>query len=312
MRYIEIDFGEVTSRKKQIIESTTLLKNKLSYNDVSPSLSQDGVVIGSDNYSLLAFDLTNGDKSPLATMLDAVHFDRTTPTLVLSECCLIYLEPDESDAVLGWFADYLQGVAQVVLYEQIHPTDPFGRQMCDHLKRMGCQLKSVHKYPDPSSIVARLKSLGWDETELDCARDMNYIYDKCLDMSDILRIQKIELFDELEEWRLIQAHYAITVGTKSSSSTPADFIDNLKSVFKPLDIVPPAFTSEEAKSQPEISLRKLAAERCASEERIVKDKFYQMSAIVQEAVLMNHPVNPSILDLERKKPCSQEPWLIRR
>lgn len=42
------------------------------------------------------------------------------------------------------------------------------------------------------------------------------MYSKFLDPSEIRRISRIEMFDEFEEWHLIQAHYCIVVAGQGS------------------------------------------------------------------------------------------------
>ena len=52
---------------------------------------------------------------------------------------------------------------------------------------------------------------------------MNQVYYEYLDAKDVSRIQRLELFDELEEWHLIQGHYSIVVAVNEN-------IDNTKSL----------------------------------------------------------------------------------
>jgi len=48
---------------------------------------------------------------------------------------------------------------------------------------------------------------------------MNDVYDLYLDRRDIQRIQSLEMFDEIEEWRLFQGHYflAVSITTPENS-----------------------------------------------------------------------------------------------
>jgi len=45
------------------------------------------------------------------------------------------------------------------------------------------------------------------------------VYNKCIDPVDRRRIEKLELFDEFEEWRLIQGHYFLAVAIKVAPLT---------------------------------------------------------------------------------------------
>jgi tRNA wybutosine-synthesizing protein 4 len=60
-----------------------------------------------------------------------VQFSR--PTLFLSECVLVYIEPEESGAVIRWAAQSFPAAA-FLTYEQILPHDAFGQMMVRHLE----------------------------------------------------------------------------------------------------------------------------------------------------------------------------------
>ena len=55
---------------------------------------------------------------------------------------------------------------------------------------------------------------------------MNQVYYQYLDSKDVSRIQRLELFDELEEWHLIQGHYCIAVAINDMD----DVVDNNNNV----------------------------------------------------------------------------------
>jgi tRNA wybutosine-synthesizing protein 4 len=95
-------------------------------------------------------------------------------------------------------------------YEQIRPADPFGRTMVKNLEARGCPLLGIHAYPDLASQQARYTSRGW---HVAASVDMNAALTRIQQATPGLaqRLATIEIFDELEEWTLIQAHYCITV-----------------------------------------------------------------------------------------------------
>lgn len=57
----------------------------------------------------------------------------SAPTLVISECVLIYLDPLDSNRIIDWLTRELSD-AMVALYEQIKPDDAFGRMMIHNLQ----------------------------------------------------------------------------------------------------------------------------------------------------------------------------------
>jgi tRNA wybutosine-synthesizing protein 4 len=46
------------------------------------------------------------------------------------------------------------------------------------------------------------------------AYTMKKVYDEKLDEEEKRRIEKLEMFDEYEEWDLLQNHYCLVLGTK--------------------------------------------------------------------------------------------------
>ena len=55
---------------------------------------------------------------------------------------------------------------------------------------------------------------GWDSVRV---HDMNEVYGGMLDRSEVARVEKLELFDELEEWHLINAHYSVAIAVCSAA-----------------------------------------------------------------------------------------------
>lgn len=49
--------------------------------------------------------------------------------------------------------------------------------------------------------------------------NMSQLYTLKLDKTERQRIEKIEMFDEFEEWELLQSHYCMCLGKKSSNES---------------------------------------------------------------------------------------------
>lgn len=203
--YFEVDFREVTCRKAAVIQSAPELQRWLGPPEEVTIDADAGRVI-SPAYRLLPADLRRIHS--LEEALEGGGFDFGAPTLVLCECVLVYMEAEESAALVRWLGDRLRCAAMAV-YEQILPDDPFGRQMLQNLEYRGCPLKGIHATPDLQAQQRRFKEGGWDRGE---ALGMDTVYKECLDEEERRRIERLELFDEFEEWNLIQAHYCIALG----------------------------------------------------------------------------------------------------
>nr|XP_033790156.1 tRNA wybutosine-synthesizing protein 4 isoform X2 [Geotrypetes seraphini] len=119
---------------------------------------------------------------------------------------------NRSSAVLRWAAGYFSS-AQFVVYEQIHPEDPFGQVMQQHFIHLNSKLYALNEYPDHEGQRQRFLLSGWPECQV---INMNEFYFNFISRSDRRRIETLEPFDEFEEWHLKCSHYFILVASKGS------------------------------------------------------------------------------------------------
>ena len=243
VRYVEVDYAEVVEKKAAIINSKPELADQMMVGrrgvypceltmengDVPPGrgLNPAGPDDGSSSRNLLetspshayrddgGYRLVAADLRDVESLTASVspHLDPTLPTLVISECCLVYLEADEAEAVTKWAAEVTKQceASAFVLYDPIRPDDPFGRQMMMNIESRGSPLRGIEGAKDPDGQVNRMKRCGFADAG---AVDMNGTWDYLTrrDPVDVARITRLEMFDEIEEWRLIQAHYCIAWG----------------------------------------------------------------------------------------------------
>ena len=219
----DLDFEQVCKKKIQIVRQNKVLavlakestpENRLEEETVRPASE---VEFHSSAYHILPVDLR--DLASVESQLSNAGIDFNAPTLFLSECVLIYMEHEFSNSVIR-FAAKKFSTSVFVTYEQIRPNTRFGSVMVDNIRRRGCPLRSIHEYPNCVSLKRRYETLGYRNVNV---LDMNQVYYEYLDAKDVSRIQRLELFDELEEWHLIQGHYSIVVAVNEN-------IDNTKSL----------------------------------------------------------------------------------
>lgn len=85
--------------------------------------------MGTENYTLIAADVR--DTEDLTKKLG--HIDKNLPTLVLTECLLVYMKSQDSNKVLKWVSDTFADVA-LLNYEMVNPYDQFGKMMIENIE----------------------------------------------------------------------------------------------------------------------------------------------------------------------------------
>ncbi|ORY00206.1 leucine carboxyl methyltransferase [Basidiobolus meristosporus CBS 931.73] len=214
--YIEIDFPEVTSRKLATIYKNPELKRLLPED---AKLGNGGTELYSSDYILLSGDLRRFTED-LVPRLQELGCDFSLPTMFLSECVLIYLDPIYSDKIVLWAVESAPK-SMFVTYEQILPDDPFGQMMIRNLELRDIKLRGLHAYPDLASQEERYLQKGWRFAK---ALDIQELHEHYISSSEKARIAKLEFLDELEEWNLLAKHYciayALTFPEESKEQSP--------------------------------------------------------------------------------------------
>ena len=216
--YIEVDYPEVVAQKKEVIMKHAEMKRFIVPMDPA-SKKIPGFVNQNIHYQILSCDIRNVNE--LQSHLEHAGVDFSVPTLVLSECVLVYIDPAVSDKIIAWVSKTFFGGAAFAIYEQIRPDDAFGKVMIAHLEARGCPLLGLRGHPTLESQCARFLKQGWTAAR---ALDMNDVYHLYLDQNDVKRIEKLEIWDEFEEWNMIQAHYCIVVGVLGECMQSFEFV----------------------------------------------------------------------------------------
>lgn len=188
--YYELDFPVKTEKKKHTIIANEQLRTVVEKNH--------------QNYHLIGCDLRKIEEY-------GEHFESLrsspAPTLLLSECCLCYLNPERSDNVLKYFRSMIPPQQlSVALYEPISLGDEFGRVMAENLAMRGLSLPTIDLYSTLDSQVQRLrKYIGGEPGAVDIAT----VYQEWIPKPEQERINRLEFLDEVEEMLLLMRHYCI-------------------------------------------------------------------------------------------------------
>ncbi|KRZ06822.1 putative ATP-dependent Clp protease proteolytic subunit, mitochondrial [Trichinella zimbabwensis] len=249
-RFLDVDLPSVVKQKYAVLNKYDSVffpeAEKCSTTSSGGTIQKsDEIFPFSSQYALVACDLRNNDEL-IALLLTGCRLCSMIPTLFIAECVLNYLNVNESNRLLEMFP-VIFSKCSIISYEQVGgdglyvaghiknrctlfavrsqvlPRDTFGRFMCEHFASVGSPLLSIDQYPDASSEIDRLNSLGWENVTV---YSLSSIYYSSLSEQERKRISELEEFDEYEMWHLKCSHYVIVVG-----STVSFFLHKLKSVF---------------------------------------------------------------------------------
>lgn len=205
----EVDFPDVARRKAERIRDTPelcALTGPFQYGDPASSLCFESL-----DYRILGLDLRQLQR--LDQVLTTVGLDAAAPTLLLAEAVLTYLEPDNSAALIAWAAQRFPN-ALFVVYEQMRPHDAFGQFMQQHFRQLNSPLHGLDRFPDVEAQQHRFLQAGWTACS---AIDMNEFYRCFLPTEERRRMERLEPFDEFEEWHLKCAHYFILAASRGDT-----------------------------------------------------------------------------------------------
>ncbi|KAK6957608.1 hypothetical protein Daesc_000395 [Daldinia eschscholtzii] len=207
--YHEIDFPAIASKKLQLVNATPQLRSIVP----NPQNEKDGW--SSSNlpngcqYWCHGLDL----RALLNSSIESLSGIRTdVPTVLVSECCLCYLETSEAQGVIKFFTEKIPNLALIV-YEPIHPNDSFGKQMVSNLAARRIHMPTLDSYQDSTKQQSRLKEAGF---ELATSLTIRDVWRKWVTEEEKERVDSLEGLDEVEEWNLLADHYIVAWGWRGN------------------------------------------------------------------------------------------------
>ena len=125
--------------------------------------------------------MIKGNKVHTHTIL----YDYSIPTLFISECVLIYLEPNISQSILELITKSFP-ISCIVTYEQIMPYDMFGKTMIANLSSRQIRLLGLEAYPTLDTQKSRYIDAGFTKSE---ALDLVMVWNKWVSETEKNRYQ---------------------------------------------------------------------------------------------------------------------------
>uniref|UniRef100_A0A671VIJ9 Leucine carboxyl methyltransferase 1 n=1 Tax=Sparus aurata TaxID=8175 RepID=A0A671VIJ9_SPAAU len=172
-KFFEVDFPAVVARKIHNIKTKPPLSKPLIETHSTDSLLLDAHSLDSDRFCIIGADLR--DISNLDEKLKKFQLNPELPTLLVSECVLVYMTPSQSSNLVRWAAETFH-TAMFINYEQ----------------------------------KERFLKTGWEHAD---ALDMMTVY-SMLPQDDVARIERLEFLDERELLQQLLQHYSICWATK--------------------------------------------------------------------------------------------------
>eukprot|EP00064_Thunnus_orientalis_P019088 superscaffoldBa00004624_g19198 len=206
-KFFEVDFPTVVARKIHNIKTKPPLSKPLIETHSTDSLLLDAHSLDSDRYCIIGADLR--DVSTMNEKLKKFQLNPELPTLLLSECVLVYMTPTQSSNLVHWAAETFH-TAMFINYEQVNMSDRFGQVMIENLQRRQCALAGVETCQSLESQRDRFLKTGWENAD---ALDMMTVYGM-LPQDDVARIERLEFLDEKELLQQLLQHYSICWATK--------------------------------------------------------------------------------------------------
>ncbi|KAK1755936.1 putative leucine carboxyl methyltransferase [Echria macrotheca] len=218
LAYHELDFPATVAQKLTTIRSSPQLQSILTITPnlspppppPSPNSSQTTTTYQTtsttnptNTLTLHGIDL----RSLTATSPPLPSITSTLPTLLISECCLCYLSPQEAASVLSHFTTLIPAAGLgIILYEPIKPQDPFGRMMVSNLAARQIRMPTLEVYKQPEDQAARLRDAGFEFVE---TLTVDAAWERWVDAEEKERVDALEGLDEVEEWVLLAGHYIV-------------------------------------------------------------------------------------------------------
>ncbi|KAK6844305.1 leucine carboxyl methyltransferase [Apiospora arundinis] len=204
-KFIDIDFPDLMSKKRRIIQETPELHSVLTGLEYGDDKSD--LLLKSNEYVQIGCDLRQLKRVEEA--LSQVISIPECEFIFIAEVSITYMETEGADAVIQWASTL--GHAEFCLLEQILPDGadhPFAQMMVRHFNKLKTPIKSVDKYPTLRAQQERFNRLGWVHADAHSLWS-SWSSERYLNTEERRKLNDIEPFDEWEEMAIFTSHYCI-------------------------------------------------------------------------------------------------------
>ena len=200
----EIDFEEtIEYKKKCLLKESELLKS------VWPSYSLSDSKFGP--LTMIGGDLRH--PTMIISSLASHGCDFSRPTLIISECVLVYLQKEHCLDLLQTLSHSFNNAA-VISYDMLNPNDRFGSIMQQNIAFAGYCVPGFFDFPTLESQQMKFLTTEWSNAR---AITMLRAYESLIPKEELKRVSRLEIFDEVEEWQMLMSHYSLCLAVRGSS-----------------------------------------------------------------------------------------------
>lgn len=186
--FVEVDFAEVIERKRGMLGR---------FADEDP------------RYVLLEHDLLEDPARLLCKLHDCAGFSAQGSTVIVAECCFMYLPAAQVLQLLSCLAQGIASCHAVIYDPLLLAGDPFSEQMVRNFYQRGISLES-HVVASQKQLQDGWLGAGWILERFAKMSQLEGLSD-FLSEADRQQLCRVAALDEYEEWNLISDHYYLAI-----------------------------------------------------------------------------------------------------
>ncbi|GAB7352479.1 hypothetical protein MBLNU459_g2886t2 [Dothideomycetes sp. NU459] len=222
--FVDVDYPQLMQKKHDAIINNPPLLDLLPGLKLQPAGSV--VLARSDKYLAIGCDLRQLDKLESVLRAEFNMSECAVEILFTAEVSVAYMTLEAANDVLKWASKFDD--VRFCLLEQHLPDGrdhPFAETMLKHFDKLCTPLHAVGTMAE---MVNRFTTAGWPASGTNI-RSLWELWSDPVFLSPEQRqaLDKIEPFDEWEEFALFGCHYFLMVAEKSSSASVAPFLPSV-------------------------------------------------------------------------------------
>ncbi|KAL1303451.1 hypothetical protein AAFC00_006839 [Neodothiora populina] len=216
--FVDVDYPQLMRKKHEMITSNAPLIDLVSDLELQPAGST--VIARSKKYLAIGCDLRELEELENVLRQEFNMANEPVSILFTAEVSVAYMTRETSNAVFKW-ASTFEDVKFCLLEQQIPDgrDHPFAVTMLKHFVKLNTPLHSVGTM---DQMRERFEHAGWPVSGISIRSLWELWADsKFLSPQERMDLDKIEPFDEWEEFALFGSHYFLLVSQKGSELTDA-------------------------------------------------------------------------------------------